>query len=155
MPAIPAPVILDGFSVKIDDVELACASSHIELVPDVSTIEIKTGCGVVDYPGTVKWALKLTLYQSFDAGSVEETLSAAVDGGVPVTFSVMAYRDLPISATNPEWSGMVVPQPYTPISGDAGDASEIDLEWSTTGTPVKSVTPGAAVLAAEPEPANA
>ena len=34
----------------------------------------------------------------------------------------------------------MIPQPYPPINGDAGEASEIELEWAMTGPPTKSIT---------------
>jgi len=147
--AIPRILVLDDASIKIssDDTaanleELACVANHIELSPDVSTTTIDTMCGSVDYPGVVKWALVATLYQSFDAGATEEVLSAAIASDGPVAFEVVGYKSQPISPTNPAWSGLVIPQPYSPINGDAGDASEIDLEWALVGAPVKAVAPG-------------
>lgn len=155
MPTEPMPLILTNASIKISTdettanlTELACVANHIELTPDVSITTLDTMCGSKDYPGTIKWALIATLYQSFDPDATEETLSAAVAGGVPVAFSIAGYRDQPVGPLNPEWTGLVIPQPYSPINGDAGDASSIELEWSVVGTPTKNVTPG--VLAAEP-----
>ena len=63
----------------------------------------------------------------------EEVLSAAVDGGVPVPFR----SGLPRPAGLGHESGVVgnvIPQPYSPINGDAGDASTVELEWSWTGS---------------------
>ena len=144
----PMPLILDNAGVKIGtgpDVtslnELACVSTHVELAPDVSTTTIDTFCGSTDYPGNVKWTLNLNLVQSFDPNATEDTLSAAVEGGVPVPYSVVGYRDRPVGPDNPEWSGFVVPQPYSPINGDAGAESSIDLAWSCTDAPTKSVAP--------------
>lgn len=157
----PLPLILTNAGLKIsktalvaDLTELACVLNHIELSPDVNVTTLDTMCGSKDYPGTVKWALVATLYQSFDPDATEEVLSAAVDGGVPVPFEVIGYRDAVVSADNPVWSGLLIPQPYAPINGDAGDASEVELEWSLVGEPVKSITPGAlttATKAAEKE----
>ena len=147
--SIPAPLILDDAGVKIGTgadettlVELACVTNHIELTPDVSITTLDTMCGSVDYPGTVKWQLIATLYQSFDPDATEETLSAAVEFGEAVPFALIGYKSKPVGPTNPEWSGMVIPQPYSPINGDAGDASEVELEWSVVGEPTKSVVPG-------------
>jgi len=142
-PAAPEfmPLILTNAGLKINDQELACLANHIEISPDVSITTLDTFCGSRDYPGNVKWSLVATLYQSFDANATEEVLSAAVAGGVPVPFSVIGYRDQPVSETNPEWSGEVIPQPYSPINGDAGDASTVDLEWSIVGEPTKSIAP--------------
>jgi hypothetical protein len=145
--AIPTPLILDDAGLKIgsgplttDLKHLECAASHIELSPDTSVTTVDTMCGSVDFPGTTKWSLVATLIQSFDALATEEVLSAAVSGGVPVPFEIVGYKSNPISATNPKWSGMVQPQPYAPINGDAGDVSNVELEWAVTTGPVKSIT---------------
>jgi len=52
--AEPEPIILYSPSLTINAVELKCLMSHIELNPDVSTVEVKTACGTKEYPGTVK-----------------------------------------------------------------------------------------------------
>lgn len=140
--AIPRPLILDNADLQINSKTLACVLNHIELNPDVGVITLTTMCGEVDYPGTVKWSLVATLYQSFDANATESVLSAAVDAGVPVDFVLKARKDDPVSATNPSWSGQLIPQPYSPINGDAGGESTIDLEWSLVAAPTKHVTPG-------------
>ena len=145
--AEPAPLILDNAGLKIGDgattevlTELACLLNHIEISPDVSITTLTTMCGERDYPGVVKWSLIATLYQSFDPDATEDVLSAALDAGTPVGFEVVGYRDQPVSATNPRWVGEVIPQPYAPINGDAGDASTIELEWSIVGQPTKETT---------------
>ena len=140
-PPVPNPVILDNASVTIDGQPLDCVVNHVEIAPDTSITTLDTLCGSRDYPGITKWSLVLTLYQSFDAGATEDVLSGAVAGGVPVPFTVLPDRGQPVGATNPEFGGEVIPQPYSPINGDAGDASSIDLEWSMTGPPTKDVTP--------------
>ena len=146
--AEPLPLILTDASLKISTDgttaamnELACVANHIELSPDVTVTTLDTMCGSKDYPGTTKWSLIATLYQSFDVDATEETLSAALALGEPVPFEVVPYKSQPVSATNPKWSGDVIPQPYSPINGDAGDASTIELEWSLAAAPVKSITP--------------
>ena len=102
---------------------------------------LNTMCGERDYPGVVKWSLIATLYQSFDPDATEEVLSTAVEADGPVAFEVVGYRDQAVSLTNPKWTGEVIPQPYSPINGDAGDASTIELEWSLVGVPLKEITP--------------
>src|SRR5262245_5812347 len=141
-------VILDNASLQIGPgpvpagvTELACYANHVELSPDVSTTTLDTFCGSTDYPGVVKWSLIATLYQSFDADGPENTLEPLVVAGDPCKFLVYAYRDKPIGPNNPAWTGTVVPQPYAPINGDAGDASEVDIEWSLLGAPTKLVAP--------------
>jgi len=144
------PLILINPVLTIDGVPLECLMSHIEITPETTTIEIKTSCGTREYPGSVKWTLKASLYHSHDPAGTNETLTAAVEGGVPVPFTVKPSSD-PVSATNPEYSGDLIPQPFTPLAGDVGDASSFDLEWSISGwgtTPTTSITPAAADTAA-------
>jgi hypothetical protein len=151
----PLPLILDDASLKIstDDTaanlaELACVTTHIELAPSTTVTTVDTMCGSTDYAGVTKWTLTVTLVQSFDTGATEEILSGAIAHGGPVAFEVMGYRTKPVSATNPAWSGLVDPQPYPPINGDAGAASEMQLAWGVVGTPVKSIVPGAGTMSA-------
>jgi hypothetical protein len=151
-------VILDNASLKLgttatvaDLDELACYTNHLELAPDTATTTVDTMCGSIDYPGITKWTLTCTLYQSFDVGGTEEILSALVTPGTPCWFLVAADRVAPISATNPGWKGQVNPTPYAPLNGDAGDASEIELEWSLLAPPQKITTPPTAILAEEEE----
>lgn len=154
MPNKPMPLILDNAGLRIgmsgdasdaELVELACVANHVELSPDVSVTTIDTFCGSTDYPGTVKWTLNATLYQSFDTGATEDTLYAAVESGEPVPFAIVGYRDRPVGPNNPEWTGLVVPQPYAPINGDAGAESTIDLSWGVVGAPTKRIN-GSAVV---------
>jgi len=140
------PLILVNPVLTIDGVPLECLMSHIELTPDVTTIEITTSCGVREYPGKLKWTLKASLYHSHDPAGTNETLTAAVEGGVPVPFTVTPSSD-PVSATNPQYTGELIPQPFTPLAGDVGDASSFDLEWSISGwgnVPTTSIVPVAA-----------
>lgn len=137
------PIILTNPVLTIDGVELQCLMSHVEITPDVTTIEIKTSCGVKDYPGTIKWTLKASLYHNYDPLGTNETLTNCVEGGVPVPFTVVP-SGAAISATNPEYTGELIPQPFTPISGDIGDASSFDLEWSISGwgsVPITNIVP--------------
>jgi hypothetical protein len=151
---MPTHVILDNASLKLGTAltvaaldELACYTNHLELSPDVSVTTVDTMCGSIDYPGVVKWSLIVTLYQSYDVGGTEEILSALVSAGVPCYFLIAADRVAPISATNPGWQGQVNPVPYAPLNGDAGEPSEIELEWSLLAPPTKITTPPVALEA--------
>jgi SAP domain len=145
---IPTPLIMNDASLKISTdattvnlKELGCASSHIEIAPDTSVTTIDTMCGSADYPGVTKWNLVATLIQSFDVDATEQVLSAALASGAPVAWEVVARKTPVISATNPAWSGLVRPAPYSPVNGDAGDVSEVELEWAITVGPTKRTTP--------------
>ena len=153
---MPTHVILNNASLMLGPTatlaalkELACYTNHIELSPDTSTTTVDTMCGSIDYPGATTWTLVVTLYQSWDTpNGPEAVLEPLVDAApTPCAFVISADRNNPISATNPGWSGTVMPAPYSPLNGDAGDPSEISLEWSLTAPPVKLTTPPAATQA--------
>lgn len=159
----PTPVILTDASLKISDdgteaglTELACLTNHIELTPDVTTTTLETMCGSKDYPGSVKWSLIATLFQSFDPSATDEVLRAANALGTPTPYEVIPYKSRAVSATNPKFTGFVIPQPFSPINGDAGAESVVELEWSCTEEPVKGTTDvmTAFALAAEEEKAQ-
>ena len=144
---VPLPLILRdcdiifGADAATGD-SLKCVCEHLELTPDTATTTVTTFCGETDYPGITKWSLVATFAQSFDTGATEEVLSALVDAGLPAAFTIIPYGSQPVGPTNPSWSGEAIPVPYAPINGDAGEQSTIDIEWSLTGPPVKSITPG-------------
>jgi hypothetical protein len=126
----PEPVILSNASLMINDVELACLLNEVSLEPEIDEQEVTTMCGKKVYPGAVQWTLNATLYQSFDVDGTWEVLSQAVTAGINATFSLRAFRDQAVSTTNPEWFGEVIPQPFTVLSGTAGEPAEVELEWS-------------------------
>ena len=139
-----SPFILYNPELIISGTSLRCLMSHIELNPDTTVLEVKTACGVTEYPGATKWTLKASLYHSFDPDGTNEVLTAAVAGRVPVPFSVIPDAGQPISDTNPEYTGELVPKPFPPINGDAQDLSAVELEWSIKGwtdLPTTNITP--------------
>jgi hypothetical protein len=148
----PAPVILVDPDLTIDGQTLMCLMSHIELNPDVTTIEVKTSCGVKEYPGTIKWTLRASLYHSYDPVGTNKVLTDAVVANVPVDFTVTPSAGAAVGPTNPQYTGQLIPQPFTPLSGDVGDASSFDLEWSIIGwgnVPTTVEVIGAAAAAAK------
>lgn len=126
------PIILYNPEITINDKSLKCLLSHVELTPDVTTVEVTTSCGTREYPGKLKWTLKATLYHSNDPDGTNKVLNDAVAGKVPVPFTVRSSSD-PVSETNPEYYGDVIPQPFAQLAGDVGAASSVDLEWSISG----------------------
>jgi len=135
-------LMLDDCEIEIDGVDLKCLTNHLELSPDVTVETATTFCGVEDYPGAVKWLLRLTLYQSYEDDGTYQTLRDALAGGVPVPFKVRP-TSAAIGPNNPSFEGEVRPQPFDLINGDAGTLSTVDIEWTLTGPPVENVTPAA------------
>jgi hypothetical protein len=148
--ADPAPpqassVMMTDAYVELGGANLSCLGLSISIEPENKPIEQVTFCGVHDYPGPVKWHLKAKLAQSFDPGATDATLTAALDdydqSGATMPFKVRPYKSRPVSATNPSIEGDAIPQPYTIFGGDAGTASEVDIDWILTDPPARVTTP--------------
>ena len=102
---------------------------------------VDTFCGSVDYPGTTKWSLLVTLYQSFDVR--RDRRGPVCRRGCWRFGSVRADRlqDPGGVGDESEVDGHGASRPVRPINGDAGDASTVEIEWAVTSGPVKGITP--------------
>jgi hypothetical protein len=132
-------LMLDDVEVELNGETLKCFTNHVELSPDVTVETATTMCGVEDYPGAVKWYLRLTLYQSYEADGTYQILRDALTAGV------VEYKIRPtggaIGAENPSFEGEVRAQPFDLINGDAGTLSTVEIEWTCTGEPTPVITP--------------
>src|SRR4051794_20681017 len=138
-PPTSNPLILNDGYFEITGVNLRCLVKHLEIAPEVKQVTVTTFCAETDYPGSVKWHLRATLYQDFSPGSTFATLNAAysayVASGTPAVFKARPYSSRTASATNPVISGFAIPQPFPLLSGDAGAASEVQIDWNLTAVP--------------------
>jgi hypothetical protein len=144
--AIPTqPVMMTDTYVEVNGVNLQCLALSVTLEPENKPIEQTTFCGVKDYPGPVKWHFKANFAQSFGDGGTFTALSDALDAyntaGTLCPFVVRPVSGRPISVTNPSFSGNAIPQPFTVFGGDAGAASEVELDWIMDAPPAVTTTP--------------
>ena len=156
-PSAGKPFTLTGAYVELNEVDFTCLTNHLAIKPDVTKETAKSICGSVDYVGQVKWLFGLTLYQSFeDATATYQVLQAAVDGGVAVPFKVRPYPG-PAGPGNPEFSGMVNPEPFDIFDSDAGALVTTDIEWTMLEEPTvdDTGTTGLAAQAAQPKQKDA
>jgi hypothetical protein len=140
LPVSASPLILNDAYFDLNGVNLRCLVKHLEAAsPENKPVTVTSLCGEVDYPGVTKWHLRVTFYQSFDAGAVFATLTDAYNNYVasltPATFKARPRSSLIASASNPIISGLVIPQPFDQIVGDAGTAAEVAIDWNLTEPP--------------------
>jgi hypothetical protein len=136
------PLVMTDCYFELGGVNLRCFVKHLEACAvDVKKNTAETFCARTDYPGTVRYTLKVTFYQSFDTGTVFDTLNSAVTAykanSTPVNFKARPFFSRVPSASNPIISGTVIPTDFTWLSGDAGALSEVDIEWDLTGPPTR------------------
>ena len=136
-PSNAQPVMMTDTYVEVNGVNLKCLSLSISLEVDNNPITQTTFCGVQEYAGPAKYHFVAKFAQSFDPGGTNEVLQSALNAyntsGTLTTFKVRAYSARPVSATNPEFSGFLIPMAYNVFGGDAGNASEVDIDWTATG----------------------
>lgn len=148
-PPTASPLILNDAYFELMGVNLRCLVQHLEVSPENKPVTVTTFCSEVDYPGVTKWHLRVTFYQSFDSGATFATLNAAyqayVASGAPVNFKARPYSSRIASATNPIISGMAIPQPFDLLAGDAGAASQVQIDWNCTSQPTVDTGAVAAV----------
>ena len=130
-------VMMTNTYVELGGVNLRCLALSVSLQADNKTIEQTSFCGVQEYPGPVKYHMVAKFAQSFDPGGTFEVLEAALAAyeasGSPLAYKIRPYYSRPVSARNPELVGFVVPMDYNVFGGDAGAASEVDIDWTCTG----------------------
>jgi hypothetical protein len=155
-PPTAAPVMMTDTYVELNGANLKCLCEEVTLEAENKPIEVITFCGVTDYPGPVKYHFKAKFVQAFDPGATDATLSTALanyqSSSTPMPFKVRPYASRPVSATNPQYSGFAIPQPYTVFGGAAGAASEVDIDWIMTGVWTKTTTGVAATGATAGQP---
>jgi hypothetical protein len=155
-PVAAQPLILNDAYFELTGVNLRCLVQHIEVSPEVKQVTVTSFCAETDYPGTIKWHLRVTFYQSFDVGAVYDTLNAAyqayVASGTPAAFKARPYSSRVASANNPIISGFAIPQPFDIINGDAGAASQVQIDWNLTQAPAvdKGVVAATGATAGQP-----
>jgi hypothetical protein len=155
-PPVASPLILNDAYFEMSSVNLRCLVHHLEVMPENKQVTITTFCSEVDYPGVTKWHLKVTFQQSFDVGATYATLAAALANyqanGAAVPFKARPYSSRPVSTSNPEISGLAIPQPFDLIGGDAGAASEVQIDWNLLAPPTVNFGAVAATGAAAGAP---
>ena len=129
-PPAATPLILNDAYFELGGVNLRCLVKHLEIVPENKPVTVTSFCAETDYPGVTKWHLRVTFYQSFDAGATFATLNAAytsyVASGASVNFKARPYSSRVAAANNPIISGQAIPMPFEYLVVD--DAVEVAVE---------------------------
>lgn len=80
--------------------------------------------------GLKSWSLDLEFNQNFAASEVDATVWPIFGTVVAV---VIKPTSSAISATNPAYSGSVLVNAYTPVSGSVGDLATTSVSWPGSG----------------------
>lgn len=138
-PPTAQPLILNDAYFELTGVNLRCLVQHLEVSPEVKQVTVTSFCAETDYPGAIKWHLRVTFYQSFDVGATYDTLNAAYQAylanGQAANFKARPFSSKVAAQNNPIVSGFAIPQPFDIMNGDAGAASQIQIDWNLVAPP--------------------
>jgi len=137
--ATGTPLVMVDAYVEIGAANLSCFAMEVSIEPELKLIDVETFCGITSFPGPVKWHLKVKFAMSYDTGSVDATLRAALSAyktaGTLTPFRVRPHSGKAVAANNPFFTGNAVPQDYAWFGGAAGATSETDIDWILTAPP--------------------
>lgn len=122
-------VLLDAY-IEVDTVDLSdhfrsitinSAKDEVDVTGfGASSKEIKLGLGDGTFSGT--------LHQDFDAASVDETLWPIHSAGDECSVIVRPTSDV-VGPTNPQYAMTAVIPEYSPLDGEVGAASTLDIAF--------------------------
>lgn len=124
----------DNASVTINSVDLSDHVTSVTISASAGTAEDSAmGDDWRTFLATVKeFEVSVEFNQDYAASNVDATLWAAFNAGSNVTFAILPEGGT-VSATNPSYSGSIVPTNYDPIGGSYADLATTAINWKGSG----------------------
>jgi hypothetical protein len=125
--------VLRDASITINAVNLSDHANNVEITSS-KDLQESTGFGAANKSyelGLGDGTMSVTLFQDFDAGSVDATLWPLHVAGTSFPV-VIKPTSGPVSATNPSYTMQAVLPEYTPLSGDVGEMSMLEIEFQNS-----------------------
>lgn len=114
------------------DISDHCSSVEFELeAEDLDSTTFSTAGYSSRLGGLKSGTLNLTIKGDYAAANIDSILWGFF--GTVQTFVIKAVNAA-TTATNPAYSGSVLVNGITPITGEVGDLVEFDVSWPTSGT---------------------
>ncbi len=136
-------LVLKNCFVEVDGVDLTCHVRSVEISAVKNAVESDTMCGHDQTHGIEQSTFTINWAQSFDVGTVNATFWPLWRDEEEFPVVIRPVEKLPVSATNPEFSGNCKLFEYTPLSGSVGDLvesstalpviGEVEMDDGTTG----------------------
>ncbi|HEX5404800.1 MAG TPA: hypothetical protein VFX16_21135 [Pseudonocardiaceae bacterium] len=128
-----ATMVLTSTAVTVNAVDYSDHVQKAELALEVDAQDTTNfaSLGWKESQGGLKsGTLSITFLNDYAASAVDANLWALF--GTVTTFAVKPTSDDP-SATNPEYSGSVLVDKYTPLTGAPGDMALAEVQWTLSG----------------------
>lgn len=132
-------MVLTAAYISINAVTYHGRTKSVELTTEVEEKDVTTfaSLGWKEVLGGLKSAgLSITFLNDNADNDIDETMWGLL--GTVVAFEVRATQSA-VSATNPSYTGSVLINGWTPISGSAGDVVEVDVDFPASGAVTRNV----------------
>lgn len=133
-------IALLDFHLDLNSDDLSTQISKATLNVKAEALESTTfgGSGYRSRIGGLKdYSLALEFNQSFTTGELDSFL-------FPLLGTVILFAGRPTSAAvgpnNPEYSGSVLVEEYTPVDSTVGDLAKVSVTWSAAGPLTRAVS---------------
>ena len=126
-------LILKNPSIKINNVQMNDHIAQVELSQEFEEVDTTTFDGtnaMSRAAGLEDSSVSLTFLQDYAASSVDATIAPLIAG--TASFEILPAGTA-VSATNPKYTGTVLINSWTPLSGAPGERSEVDVDWPVVG----------------------
>lgn len=125
-------VLLDA-QLSIANNDLTDWCSKIELSDEFEAKKTTTygsGGAEENLGGLESFEAAITFKQDYDAAALDDIMWALRRS--VVTFAARAMEDA-VSSNNPQYSGSILINKWTPIAGNVGDVAEVDVSYPGSG----------------------
>jgi hypothetical protein len=130
-----AKLILTAASLLLNGVDRSSWTSSVELAveAEVKDVTVFTSGGFKEnLSGLKSGNLQIGWKNDLAAGALDELMWALFIASAAVTFEVRAVNSAR-STSNPGYTGSVIINEWTPITGSPGDVNEFSVTYPTTG----------------------
>lgn len=125
-------VLLDCF-ISINGVDYSANSSKVELDDSFETKDSTThgsGGAKQNLAGLEEGSIKVTFKNDYAAGAIDSQMWALRRTIVP--FEVRPSQAV-VGVSNPKYTGNILINGWTPLSGSVGDVAEVDVDYPLDG----------------------
>lgn len=136
---MPKKVLLDAqLAIAGNDLTDWCAKIELnDEFEDKETTTYGSG-GAKEYLGGLESGeVSITFKQDYDDNALDDIMWAL--RRQVVTFTTRADEDA-VSASNPQYSGSILINKWTPIAGSVGDVAEVDVSFPLSGALVRATS---------------
>jgi len=135
-----AKIILKDCFIELDAIDLTNNVRSVEVNLSKANVDASTMGGQDIMHGREQSSFTINWAQSFEPGEVDETLYGHWSAETAFKVTVRPKKAQVVSASNPEYSGMVKLLEYIAIGGAAGDLAETSTTLPVVGGIARDVT---------------